>query len=61
MFLAIKMIECMIEPLKYEVQLAPLALQKTEEVRYVAHSEGSMTPVLKSVIVEGSRLILGVI
>ena len=52
------MIKSMIKPLKYEVQLALLTLQKTEELRYVAHSEGSMTPTLKSVIIEGSRPIL---
>ena len=39
------MIESMIEPLRYEMQLALLALQKTEELQYVAHSEGIYDPV----------------
>ena len=55
------MIDSMIEPLIYEVQVALLGLQKSEELQYMAHSEGSMTPVLKSVIIEGSRPILGAI
>ncbi len=55
------MIRSMIELRIYEVRLALLALQKTQEMQCVAHSEGSMTPALKSVIIEGSRPILGVI
>ena len=55
------MIDSIIEPLIYEVQLALLTLQKTEELLCVAHSEASMHPALKSVIIEGSRLILGAI
>ena len=55
------MIYFMIEPLIYEVQLALLAMQKAEELPCVAHSEGSMNPALKSIIIERSRSILEVI
>ena len=42
----------MIEPLIDEGQLAQLALQMTEKPKYVAHSENTMTPALKQVIIE---------
>ena len=41
------MIDSMIEPLIDEVQLALLALQKTEKPQYVAHSGDPMAPALK--------------
>ena len=53
------MIDSMIEPLIYEVQVALLGLKKTEELQYMSHSEGSMTPALKSVVIKDSRPIIG--
>ena len=55
------MIDSMIEQLIYEVQLALLGLRNTEELHYMAHTKGSMTPALNSVIIEGSSPILGAI
>ena len=50
--------DSMIEPFIDEVQLALLAMQITEKLLSVAHSEDPMTPALKRVIIEGSRAIL---
>ena len=46
---AIKMIDSMVGPLIDEVLLAVLALETTEKLQYVTHSEGPMTPALNQV------------
>ena len=45
----IKMIDSMIGPLIDEVLLAVLALETTEKLQYVTHSEDPMTPALNQV------------
>ena len=51
----------MIEPLIDEVQLAHLALQKTEKRQYVAHSKDLKTPALKRTTIESPIASLGAI
>ena len=48
------MMDSMIEPLIDEVQLALLAMQVTEKLLSVAHSEDPKSPALKRVIIAGS-------
>ena len=43
------MIDSMVGPLIAEVLLAVLALETTEKLQYVTHSEGPMTPALNQV------------
>ena len=52
------MIDSIIEPLIDRVQLASLALQKTEKQKYVPHSRDPMDPTLQRGFTECSGAIL---